>query len=181
MTVFAWCAVMRATRNAIRHGRHCAQRVWATCIAAVCIVLRRGAVVAGDGVRSEVAEHDRAAGIGRRGERIAAQWLQRRGYRIMARNLRCGRSEADLLCRTPRGALVLVEVKTSARWGARPERRVDARKLRALGRLARRLTNRAERVRLDLVAVTFHEDGRPVVRHHPAIAWFRAAPRYGAR
>lgn len=49
---------------------------------------------------------------GRRGERLAAEWLQARGYEIVARNWRSGRSgEIDLVARQgPR--LVIVEVRT---------------------------------------------------------------------
>ncbi len=47
---------------------------------------------------------------GARGEAIAALWLEARGYTIVARNLRRGRREIDLVA--ARGAtLVAVEVK----------------------------------------------------------------------
>ena len=49
--------------------------------------------------------------IGRIGERLAARYLRRHGYRILARNLHCGRNELDLVARN-RSFLLFVEVKT---------------------------------------------------------------------
>ena len=66
--------------------------------------------------------------LGAEGERRAAAHLMRRGYRIVARNVRAGGIEMDLIAR--RGPLVVfVEVKTrrSRRFG-RPEDAVDSRK-----------------------------------------------------
>ena len=66
--------------------------------------------------------------LGAEGERRAAAHLMRRGYRIVARNVRAGGIEMDLIAR--RGSLVVfVEVKTrrSHRFG-RPEDAVDSRK-----------------------------------------------------
>lgn len=53
--------------------------------------------------------------LGRRGERLAARHYRTAGYAILARNLRVGRSEIDLIARSPdHRTIVLVEVKTSA-------------------------------------------------------------------
>ena len=38
------------------------------------------------------------ASLGRRGERVAARFLKRRGYRILHRNWRCPSGEIDLVC-----------------------------------------------------------------------------------
>ena len=50
--------------------------------------------------------------LGDRGERLAARWLTRRGYRILHRKLTIGRDEADLVAVDPHGTVVIVEVKT---------------------------------------------------------------------
>jgi putative endonuclease len=52
-----------------------------------------------------------ARNLGRRGERRAAWFYRLRGYRIVARNLRIGRGEIDLIVRRGR-TLAFVEVKT---------------------------------------------------------------------
>jgi putative endonuclease len=48
---------------------------------------------------------------GRRGEGLAACWLRLKGYRLLARNFRCGAGEIDLIACRGR-VLALVEVKT---------------------------------------------------------------------
>jgi putative endonuclease len=70
--------------------------------------------------------------VGRRGEQAAAEFLARRGYRVVGRGFLARRGEIDLVCR--RGdRLVLVEVKTRTTdaFGA-PAEAVGARKRRAL-------------------------------------------------
>lgn len=52
----------------------------------------------------------RAYARGRRGERIAAWWLQLKGYRVLARDFRCPVGEIDLVARRG-GVLAFVEVK----------------------------------------------------------------------
>ncbi|HEY7200028.1 MAG TPA: YraN family protein [Candidatus Dormibacteraeota bacterium] len=70
--------------------------------------------------------------LGRRGEREAAEFLGRLGYRVVDTGFLARRGEVDLVCR--RGdRLVLVEVKTrtSDAFGA-PAEAVGPRKRRAL-------------------------------------------------
>jgi len=70
--------------------------------------------------------------LGRRGERAAAEFLVRRGYRVVGSGFLARRGEIDLVCR--RGdRLVLVEVKTrtSDAFGA-PAEAVGPRKRSAL-------------------------------------------------
>jgi len=70
--------------------------------------------------------------LGRKGERVAAEFLSRLGYRVIGSGFLARRGEVDLVCR--RGErLVLVEVKTrsSDAFGT-PAEAVGARKRRAL-------------------------------------------------
>ena len=51
--------------------------------------------------------------IGRRGEQIAANYLQQLGYKFYAKNVRLGRDEIDIIVYDPRDrVIVFVEVKT---------------------------------------------------------------------
>ena len=70
--------------------------------------------------------------LGKWGETQAAEYLVRRGYQILARNVRTPYGELDLIAQTGTGAtqeLVFVEVKTRASQSfGPPEVAVDARK-----------------------------------------------------
>ncbi len=69
---------------------------------------------------------------GRRGEDLAAAFLETSGYRLLDRNYRFERHEVDIVCfaptedDSPGGEIVFVEVKTRSgdRFG-RPEEAVD--------------------------------------------------------
>lgn len=50
--------------------------------------------------------------VGRWGEAVAAEYLQRKGFAIIARNFRTPYGELDLVTRDPEGEVVFVEVKT---------------------------------------------------------------------
>ena len=63
---------------------------------------------------------DRQA-MGRRGEALAAAYLERHGWRILARNHRTREGEIDLIA-TRRGTLAFCEVKTLVRRRAPPVR-----------------------------------------------------------
>ena len=100
---------------------------------------------------------------GERGERLAAEWLQReRAFVVIARNWRSPRDrrdEIDLVCRDGE-ALVFVEVKARAADALVPGyHAVDARKKRVLRRAAevylRRLAEKPRTFRLDVVEVAF--------------------------
>lgn len=121
------------------------------------------------------------APVGDRGERLAARFLQRQGYRILGRKLRTRIGEVDILAEAPdQRTVVVVEVKSSASRragvsGARelqPEVHVDGRKRRRLaflaGQLARRYGFTDRPIRFDVVGVEFQPGQKPVVRHHVA-------------
>lgn len=104
---------------------------------------------------------------GRRGEELAAAFLEERGYRIVARNVRTPAGEADLIALDGR-TLVVVEVKRrdkssfGSALGA-----VDARKRRALRAVAEDFAQIAApgaRIRFDVVAI----DGNRLALHRNA-------------
>jgi putative endonuclease len=74
--------------------------------------------------------------LGALGERAAEDELLRRGYRILVRNYRCRRGEADLVAEDGED-LVFVEVKTRAGFAyGLPQEAVGWTKRQRLGRAA---------------------------------------------
>lgn len=113
--------------------------------------------------------------FGNEGERLAADFLRRKGFRILERQARVARfGEIDLVTLDPRGALVFVEVKTRRdRAFGPPEEAVTPSKLRTLAacaeawRSARGWTDRP--YRLDVVAVDL-AGAAPETRHLENVA-----------
>jgi putative endonuclease len=120
---------------------------------------------------------DRTA-LGRRAELAVADYLVALGYRILARNLRIGPYEIDVVAR--RGPLVVaVEVRTR---GPRSFERAfesigrakQRRMLAAADRLWREHLAAApdvERVRVDVAAVTFADGETRVEYVESAVTW----------
>ena len=100
--------------------------------------------------------------LGRRGERVAAVRLRREGLRILARNVRVGREEIDLIARDG-STLVFVEVKSWTGRGGEDysglerldERKCEALRRAALAFLRRSAAARVESYRIDAVCVAF--------------------------
>lgn len=70
--------------------------------------------------------------LGKKGEKLARQFLLRKGYRIIAANFSCRYGELDLICRD-RDVTVFVEVRTksSCAYGL-PQQSIGAKKVRHL-------------------------------------------------
>ena len=110
--------------------------------------------------------------LGALGEELAARYLAREGYRMVARNVRAGGVELDLV--VERGRIcAFVEVKTRrSRSHGPPEAAVAARKQQRLARgaaawLREQRGRRARRVRFDVIAVEPGADGGWQLRHWP--------------
>ena len=101
--------------------------------------------------------------IGRLGEELAAEHLQRLGYEIVARNHRTRYGEIDLVAQDG-GMLVFVEVKTR-RGAGRPWDNLDERKRRQVRRMAIAFLSEVEDrprthgIRFDAIGVTFDRAG----------------------
>jgi putative endonuclease len=79
---------------------------------------------------------DQRRTIGQRGEALAAAYLQRKGYGIIATNWRCAAGEVDLIM-TDGPALVFVEVRTRrSMLRGLAEESISPGKQRRLARLA---------------------------------------------
>lgn len=115
---------------------------------------------------------DRRA-LGAEGETRAAEFLARRGYRIVDRNVRVGGVEVDLIVRRA-NLVAFVEVKTrrSEAFGA-PELAVDeakqARLVRAAAAWLRERPGEARQFRFDVVACRAPADasGSWQIDHYP--------------
>ncbi|HUS57609.1 MAG TPA: YraN family protein [Planctomycetota bacterium] len=108
---------------------------------------------------------DARKGLGRRGEQIAAEALQRRGLKILKRNYTCTRGEIDIIALDGR-VICFIEVKTRRPDAMLPpERNVDTAKRRQVRRVARnylRKNGLQDRVcRFDIVSVVCPETGEP--------------------
>lgn len=113
---------------------------------------------------------ERTGELGPQGEQLAARFLQKLGYRILARGHRQRLGEIDLVALDGQ-TLVFVEVKTW-RAGDRgdPALAVDARKQDKLTRAAltymkrRRLLQQA--ARFDVISIVWDgANGQPTIRH----------------
>jgi putative endonuclease len=95
--------------------------------------------------------------LGARGEKAAARYLRRRGYKVLLKNFRSGKAEVDIVARD-KDWLVFVEVKTreTEQFGA-PSEAVDRDKQRNLSKAAldylRMLGNPKIHFRFDIVEV----------------------------
>lgn len=111
--------------------------------------------------------------LGQRGERLAAQYLQRKGYRIVGRNFRTRRGEIDLIC-ADGDCLVFVEVKTRTAGGlGAPEDAVTAAKQlrirQAVAAYLARLPELPPSFRVDVISIEQFPDGRQQVVHYENI------------
>lgn len=109
--------------------------------------------------------------LGRQGEDAAARYLEKRGYRIIARNYRPGRlGEIDIIAGKAE-LTVFVEVKTRrSRSFGMPQEAVNGRKaarLRALAAayLVSHTARPSRNYRFDVIAIELDATGRAVLRH----------------
>jgi putative endonuclease len=114
----------------------------------------------------------RAAHLGRLAETAAADHLHGLGYILLERNLRVGALELDIVARDGQ-VVVVVEVRYrgSGAW-SKALASIGPRKRERLRRAARLLWTRSfaadptiQRLRFDVIAVTFAPSGEPVLEH----------------
>lgn len=101
---------------------------------------------------------------GKLGEKLAAAYLEKKGYEIVSTNFRHRRGEIDLIARKA-GLLLFVEVKArtgNAEWGY-PEEAVNNRKARKVISCANAYifkTNWQGDIRFDIISVELREPVR---------------------
>ncbi len=111
--------------------------------------------------------------IGNLGERIAKSYLKKRGWRIVATNLRYGKDELDILGMPPSGnTLAIVEVRSTKSRTRNPVFTLTQRKRRAMARIARKVQCEATKhwceLRFDLITVKIYDETTQI-RHYKGI------------
>ncbi len=112
---------------------------------------------------------------GAHGEALAADYLTRKGYRVLEQGYRFQHTEIDLICRHPASAshpvdeLVFVEVKTRKRSGMiLPEAAVTPQKQKHLIRAARAYLRETDQhdqwCRFDVIGIILRHP-TPEIRH----------------
>ena len=106
--------------------------------------------------------------LGKEGERIAEQYLKRKGYKLVERNYRCLAGEVDLIV-LDRRVIVFVEVKTRTGHGfGTPLEAVQPRKQRKMMQAAQFFLSQKKLhqrdARFDVVGISW--PGRePIIEH----------------
>lgn len=118
--------------------------------------------------------------FGNRGEQLAADYLRKQGYEIVARQVRNRAGEIDIIARHQQ-RIVFVEVKTrSSHKAGHPAEAVDRHKQTQIARAAliwlkhHKLLNQG--CRFDVIAITWHNDKQPQIEHfiaafEPPVDW----------
>ena len=107
--------------------------------------------------------------LGRRGEDLAHRYLQRAGYRVIARNYRPGGGEAEIDIVARQGDIVVfieVKARSSADFGS-PDRAIGSAKRKNIVLAAHSYATRAgiewNQVRFDTISIVLHP--KPTITH----------------
>lgn len=106
--------------------------------------------------------------LGQRGERVAEQYLRRKGYKLVERNYRCPTGEVDLIL-LDRRVIVFVEVKTRSDHSfGTPLEAVEIRKQHRVIRAAQYFLNQKglhhREARFDVIGISWPQS-EPIVEH----------------
>lgn len=104
--------------------------------------------------------------FGKEAEQLAADFLAKKGYKILARNFRYLKAEVDIICEL-RGEIIFVEVKARGTdIFQEPHEAVTNRKIKQLVSAADEfMKNRSEEARFDIVSVLPDEHKKLQVFH----------------
>lgn len=108
---------------------------------------------------------------GNRGENLAGELLQKKGYEIITRNFRTRFGEIDIICQDGE-SLVFVEVKTKRGLDfGMPEDMYTKGKAQRVKRMASAyLQGKETNCRIDMVAVVLGDDDIPLrITHYPNV------------
>ena len=111
-----------------------------------------------------MAEHN---DLGTKGEQMAAAYLQKKGYEILATNYRYEKAEVDIIAQKG-NLLVVAEVKTRrGTYFGQPEEAVSEAKQNLLSLAAGQYMEEHDldmEVRFDIISISYKNE-RPVIRH----------------
>ena len=106
--------------------------------------------------------------IGKRGEDLAAQFLENKNYQLLERNWRHGRAELDIIAKDGK-TMVFVEVKTrSDDIFERPENSVKNKKRRLMIKAAIGYIHKSQHenaIRFDILSVVLRGVAEPQIDH----------------
>jgi putative endonuclease len=113
---------------------------------------------------------DSAKEVGAKGEKLAAKFLKRKGYKVIQRNYKCKLGEIDIVAEHD-GTIVFVEVKTrqTQEFGP-PQYAVTAAKRGQISKVALSYIRDKKMVdqscRFDVIGITFQsESHKPEIDH----------------
>ena len=108
--------------------------------------------------------------LGIKGEEIAAGYLKKEGYKILARNWFCDHKEIDIIARQG-DEIVIVEVKTrEGDYFEEPWEAVSTQKIRNLVEVADAWLNERQidlETRFDVISIVFSDDVKYELTHFP--------------
>ncbi|MFP5080538.1 YraN family protein [Pedobacter sp. JCM 36344] len=112
--------------------------------------------------------------LGKRGEELAKEYLENKGYQILKMNWRHKRAEIDLIAKQ-KDTLVFIEVKTrsSTNFG-QPEEFVDWKKEKQFEFASLffiEQSNHEGEIRFDIIAITFENKNNYIVNHIEDAFW----------
>ena len=106
--------------------------------------------------------------LGKAGEQIAADYLKKKGYRIITRNWRYRKAEIDIIAEA-NGVLVVIEVKTrSSNHYGNPQDFISKEKIRLLVLATDAYITKKEitlQVRFDIVSVLIPPKKKVTIQH----------------
>ena len=111
--------------------------------------------------------------LGKWGEDLAAEYLEKKGYTIVERDWKSGRRDIDIIALDD-GVMVFVEVKTRRnRLFGEPEESIDYHKLQNLQQAINhyiRFRNIRQEVRFDIISIVGTIGSEPDIQHIQNVA-----------
>ena len=110
--------------------------------------------------------------LGKKGEELAVELLESKGYEIIERNYRFSRGEIDVIAKDPKdGCTVFVEVKARQNLNfGYPELAITKSKMRQLRKMAElylydKSISELE-CRFDVITILFQSKRKPLINHY---------------